>query len=566
MMSGLGRGLLISILGVLLVLDGFLPTVFSTEDFIGSIDVFKFLPDNGFPWLMFKSDVADSFHSDSMSPRYPRELFVVNVSANLMGKIGYPLVDGRYILLGSSDSISLYDDVSGRLLWSRNILDEFNGEVAAYVLGDNVYVATSGRFDEHGESIPALLIALDKVSGEPIWVREIGGNQSSVTSNMILFHGRLVFGTIWADSRVYCFDTGGNLLWMRELYGIGNIRGIAVGGGKVYVTGENGYMVYGIRLVDGVVSWVYKHDSLIGTPVYSGGRVYMIDADGDLVCLSAENGKPIFVKEVYGQTDVDGNSLMSIGGDGSIYIIRRKGGLVISKLDKDGNLYATYNLNDVDLAGYPLSANRMILLPSLIRGGSVKLFFFWDDLRLVNELEWDTDESFVPSVSIYNASIYFVYAYDGVERLVKLVDNIRPTIINVSKVTRIYENTTIDINATLRDSESGLYRVVLVYRVNGGEPQYLDMSVLRKYLIEPAGGYGLNDEPYVAYIPPQRAGSRVEYLVLAVDNAGNFVYSDVYSFEVLPKPTPYSQYVFVSILVLGGAIIILLILRYYKGR
>jgi hypothetical protein len=58
------------------------------------------------------------------------------------------------------------------------------------------------------------------------------------------------------------------------------------------------------------------------------------------------------------------------------------------------------------------------------------------------------------------------------------------------------------------------------------------MNILRRYIREPPGGYGFVGELYGATIPRQDGGSTVRYWILAIDNVGNYIFSDKYSYIV----------------------------------
>ena len=509
--------------------------VASSQSF--EVDVSTFLPDNSFSWMLIKARESNSYFAESDLPRFPLIDYELKVSANIGGHLATPLVDGDLLVLTGWERIAVYNHVTGSLLWSREILDEFGATIASYALGDKVYVATEGRFDTQGNSIPSLLLAFSKETGELVWKVEIGSDATDVTSNLVYVDGRLVVGTGWEDSKVYCYLMDGSLLWAAQLEGVGNIRGIAVGGATVVATGENGNNVYALNLVDGRVKWVYEHDTIPGTPVYWKGKVFFIDTSGRLVCLDVKSGKPVFKREVGGFLDVDNNSRMAISDEGDIYLARREETKAISKFNSDGELLATYNLNDVDMVGTPVLGKRIILLPLTIRNG-VKLLIFWDDLRLINELVWETDEGFVPTVSVSNASMFFVYGMSDGQRLVKLFDPIQPFFKNIEFPESVYVGESMNVDIVAVDGESGIYRAILIYRVDQGETKSLEMTPLRRYLVEPVGGYGLNDEPYGVQIPAQDRESKIEFRILLVDNSGNYFLSEVRTILVRARPQP----------------------------
>ena len=67
----------------------------------------------------------------------------------------------------------------------------------------------------------------------------------------------------------------------------------------------------------------------------------------------------------------------------------------------------------------------------------------------------------------------------------------------------------------VQDGQSGVYKALAAYK-KGEEWHYVEMELARRYIMEPIGGYGFNEEKYIATIP------NVEYVVIMVDNAGNY--------------------------------------------
>jgi hypothetical protein len=60
---------------------------------------------------------------------------------------------------------------------------------------------------------------------------------------------------------------------------------------------------------------------------------------------------------------------------------------------------------------------------------------------------------------------------------------------------------------------------------------YMEMEISRRYLVEPIGGYGLEEEVYDAIIPVQ-PNTTLEFYVVAIENSGNYGVSDVYAYQV----------------------------------
>jgi len=103
------------------------------------------------------------------------------------------------------------------------------------------------------------------------------------------------------------------------------------------------------------------------------------------------------------------------------------------------------------------------------------------------------------------------------------IDNTAPTISALThEPSAPVEGEAVTISAKVVDATTGVLGVRLYYRVNGGPWKSLDMS--------PVGGL------WLATIPGQSAGAKVEYYVEAVDLAGNTAVSNVYSYTVSAKP------------------------------
>ena len=166
---------------------------------------------------------------------------------------------------------------------------------------------------------------------------------------------------VWKETGIVeKFPAGGPKEMWRQPIG-GGYAGPAVAGGKVFVTdfvkagGEvrNDPMarvelrgkerVLCLRASDGQQLWKYEYDCPYNlsypagprcTPTVSGGKVYALGAEGNLVCLDADSGKPLWSKDLKkeykidapywgfcGHPLVDGQRLFClVGGPGSVAV------------------------------------------------------------------------------------------------------------------------------------------------------------------------------------------------------------------------------------------------------
>jgi len=135
----------------------------------------------------------------------------------------------------------------------------------------------------------------------------------------------------------------------------------------------------------------------------------------------------------------------------------------------------------------------------------------------------------MPKVSVGYGNIYIAVRVP--DMIYMLSDKDKPSIKGIKAE---LSNGSLVVKTTVKDERSAIYRVLLVYSINGSEWKYQDMELSRRYIMEPIGGYGLNDEDYEAKIPVT-ANSTVEFYVVAIDNVGNYEFSEVYGYRVVMR-------------------------------
>ena len=198
---------------------------------------------------------------------------------------------------------------------------------------------------------------------------------------------------VWRETGIVDkFPEGGPKVLWRTPIGAG-YSGPAVTGGKVYITDrvlDNGTknpddgvdmktLVHGNERIlcldekDGKILWKHEYPSVYkisyasgprANPIVSGGKVYSLGAMGELVCLDANSGSPVWSKNLMsaykakapmwgfsGSPLVDGNRLIClVGGPGSTVVAFDKdtGSEVWKKLNADETGYAPPVIYDVD--------------------------------------------------------------------------------------------------------------------------------------------------------------------------------------------------------------------------
>ncbi len=139
-------------------------------------------------------------------------------------------------------------------------------------------------------------------------------------------------------------------------------------------------------------------------------------------------------------------------------------------------------------AGTPVVTKKVVILPvvSLHYG---KIYLLWRGTNKLYEYEYAGEENYMPKVSAAYGNIYAVFSYDRAKHaIIKFEDSEKP---EIKKVENIKHNNSIDVRAMVQDKESGIYKAIVAYNKDS-EWHYVEMEPVRRYVMEPIGGYGFN--------------------------------------------------------------------------
>lgn len=471
----------------------------------------SFLPAE-YPWKTLKGNEDSRMYYQSYLPRKPEIMFKTTDSVYLSGAVpvSVPLVEKNSIFVGSKNKIYSIN-LDGEVVWENDVYDHFDRFVESYTLGRYFFVGTSST--SGGEGLP-LLIAFDKESGEVKWQKGFGEKGSKVTSNMVVCDGAVFAGSV--DGSIVCFSEEGEQRWVNNVDGI--VRGLACGGGKIYVTTENGNKIYAFDILSGETEWIYDAESPLTTPLYLKGLV-ITSSYGELIAV--KDGELLWRKDIGAGSDANGNSFIA-ASDRNIYAVSRE---KLYTLDLAGNVIGDFTIPEGE-AGIPIATEDMVIVPSKT-SSEAKIYLIWRGTALLNEIRvLGSDEVWMPAVSAGYGDIYVAVRVPDI--IYRFGDNSSPVISNI-KVE--ISNETLKVQTTVKDEESAIYRVLLFYS-NDSEWNYVDMLPSRRYVMEPIGGYGLKEEPYEAEIPV-KGSDKVELYIAAIDNVGNYAFSDVKGYKVV---------------------------------
>jgi outer membrane protein assembly factor BamB len=232
-----------------------------------------------------------------------------------------PTIDGdRLYALGGSGDLVCLDLKTGKPIWAKNLLRDFDGtninwglSESPLVLGDRVLVQAGGRNSG--------IIALDKKSGGPVWQRHSDepGYSSAVvaqvggTQQAIFFTAHRALGVSVRDGReLWSYDrvanrtaniatpiVAGNRVFLSSDYGTGAalLELSPSGAREVYFTREmrnhhsssvlvndhlygfSGSILTAMKLADGTVAW---RDRSVGkgSLIYADERLYLYSENG----------------------------------------------------------------------------------------------------------------------------------------------------------------------------------------------------------------------------------------------------------------------------------------------
>ena len=399
------------------------------------------------------------------------------------------------------------NESTGTILWQNRIHDSFFKFIRKNALGKYYYLAAGN-----------LLIALEKRTGEIVWKTEVG--EEDVTQ-LTVCRNKVYVGT--RKGVVYCISENGEVLWGKALEEHA-VNDLACGG-ALYVNLEWSKNLYALNMENGELIWTFSGNDYLTKVAFRGNLVLVREWYKRLIALSP-SGEVKWRKE-------GGIQSFSVG-EAHIYLIDHK---KLSVIDFQGSDIGVFDFSEEffhEPYGAAVVAGKILALP--VQGkGYGRLYLLWRGVIPVFNLTYYGEGAISPKVSIAYGNIYAVfYTYDK-KVLYKLHDIEEPVVVSAEGASEAYEGEELVVEASVYDSRSGIYRTLLAYNIDGGRWNYVDMELERRYVVEPVCGYGLSEEPYIGKIPAQRAGSRIIWRVIAIDNAGNYAVSGERVCQVVEK-------------------------------
>jgi outer membrane protein assembly factor BamB len=243
-----------------------------------------------------------------------------------------PAIDnGKVYTLGMFGSVNCLNEADGAVIWSRNIIKDFNGIIpmwqmamSPFIDGDKLIVSPCGK--------DAAVVALDKNTGETIWQcgnTDRTGYATPVAATIngkkqyVVFHGA---GLIGADAEE------GEVLWTWSwtVQYFVNAATPLVFDDSVFITSNYGRGGAVVRIDGDKVTKVWENKEMqshFSSPVLYDGHIYGTGDPwnpGFLMCLDPKTGKALWKQGGFGKGGivvVDGTIIAFNGRSGELIMV-----------------------------------------------------------------------------------------------------------------------------------------------------------------------------------------------------------------------------------------------------
>ncbi|HEY5315512.1 MAG TPA: PQQ-binding-like beta-propeller repeat protein [Pirellulales bacterium] len=291
-----------------------------------------------------------------------------------------PATDGQHVWTFMADGVLACYDFDGQQVWKQNLQDRYGkfdiqfGMTSTPILdGDRLYVQLL-------HSSAALVLALDKATGEEIWKQDRPSDataecEHSYASPFLYRAGKHEFlVTHGADLVVAHRLTDGKEIWR---CGGMNPKGrynptlrfvaspVGVPGLIVVPSAKNGPVLAISPTARGDITerplghlWTRPQNTPdVPSPLVFGGLVYLCRENGVLICLDAKTGQEIYQQRTHSQR----HRASPVYGDGKVYCTARDGVVTVVKAGRKFEVLASNDLGETISSSPAISGGRIYL-------------------------------------------------------------------------------------------------------------------------------------------------------------------------------------------------------------
>lgn len=246
-----------------------------------------------------------------------------------------PTVDGDFVyVISGSGEIACFDKASGDVKWSVPALEKFEGKYGSWGVAESALIVDNKLiYTPCGDK--TTMVALDKATGETVWMSEsVGGTSGYSSAILVEKGGRRQIINVTGSYMIGVNPEDGKIEWKvnyKEAAPGGNDINVAspvYHDGRVFFT--SGYDHAGVMLEiseDGAsasVAWVNSdldnhHGGVVLVDGYIYGSNWINNGKGNWLCVDWNSGETKYEKEW-------GNKGAIISADGMLYCYDEKGG------------------------------------------------------------------------------------------------------------------------------------------------------------------------------------------------------------------------------------------------
>ena len=318
-------------------------------------------------------DIGDASHVIALSEKNGSEIWKTPIGEagghrKYPGTRSTPTVDGGQVfVLNQHSDLACLDAGSGKLLWSKNLVDDFGGKMMSgwkysespLVDGDLVVVTPGGK--------DGTVVALNRNNGEKVWQTEEWTDPAGYSSVIVAtIHGTRQYVQLTGKSVAGINPDSGKLLWKADREGkTAVVATPVVQDDMVFVTSSYGVGCNGFRISKQGDNWsteeVYANKEISN---HHGGVIllegHVFGATGSTFrCVDIETGKATFAERSAGK----GATLYA---DGRFYLRAEQGPVALIAATPDGyeevSRFNQPDRSDMQAWPHPVVANGRLYL------------------------------------------------------------------------------------------------------------------------------------------------------------------------------------------------------------
>lgn len=257
--------------------------------------------------------------------------------------------DGRAYALGAMGHLYCFDPATGKVLWKREGLKEFDIEMPIWGIAAAPLVEDDLLIVQLGGKPDACLMAFDRKTGEERW-RALGDRASYAAPIIVEQAGQRVLVVYTGDNVVGLDPKSGKVHWSHPFPPTKMVIGVASPvhhRGHVFLTNFfDGAMLLRLPADRLAVEKIWHRvgpsekdtdglQSIIATPYMKGDHIYGVDSYGEFRCLDLATGSRVWESLEVTPKDRWSTAHLVEQGD-RVWILNERGHLIIARLSPSG--------------------------------------------------------------------------------------------------------------------------------------------------------------------------------------------------------------------------------------